>query len=52
MHNLYGPNCFAASEGYLSGSSLPDGGSTSTKVEGELEVTITYVHGHEIADTI
>jgi hypothetical protein len=34
------------------GTFLPDSGSTSTQVKGELEVTITYVYGHEISDTI
>jgi hypothetical protein len=31
---------------------LPDGGSTSPKVKGELEVTITHVYSHEIAHSI
>lgn len=31
---------------------LPDGGSTSAQVKGELEVTITHVHSHEVADSI
>jgi hypothetical protein len=31
---------------------LPDGGSTSAQVEGELEVPITHVYSHEIADPI